>query len=186
MSCDTHQTALESRPAALPLPTVLRIADRGPPRAIVATITLFHVRNPVHQIPSTFYYLADKQMELSKTLYNRRAKIKESEEIRMETRRNTRGEYLEDYLRVLYIYRIHIKTKTNDLFKKGKNKIKIQFSSERDTRTFHSKCLQRYNKQSNFPSTGHPIRRSINTFSFNRENNYSSRDKRSRQSHERY
>lgn len=125
-------------------------------------------------------------MELSKTLYNRRAKIKESEEIRMETRRNTRGEYLEDYLRVLYIYRIHIKTKTNDLFKKGKNKIKIQFSFERDTRTFHSKCLQRYNKQSNFPSTGHPIRRSINTFSFNRENNYSSRDKRSRQSHERY
>lgn len=98
----------------------------------------------------------------------------------METRRNTRGEYLEDYLRVLYIYRIHIKTKMNDLFKKGKNKIKIQFSFERDTRTFHSKCLQRYNKQSNFPSTGHPIRRSINTFSFNRENNYSSRDKRSR------
>lgn len=186
MSCDTHQTALESRPAALPLPTVLRIADRGPPRAIVATITLFHVRNRAHQIPSTFYYLADKQMELSKTLYNRRAKIKESEEIRMETRRNTRGEYLEDYLRVLYIYRIHIKTKTNDLSKKGKNKIKIQFSFERDTRTFHSKCLQRYNKQSNFPSTGHPIRRSINTFSFNRENNYSSRDKRSRQSHERY
>lgn len=69
MSCDTHQTALESRPAALPLPTVLRIADRGPPRAIVATITLFHVRNRAHQIPSTFYYLADKQMELSKTLY---------------------------------------------------------------------------------------------------------------------
>lgn len=133
MSCDTHQTALESRPAALPLPTVLRIADRGPPRAIVATITLFHVRNRAHQIPSTFYYLADKQMELSKTLYNRRAKIKESEQIRMETRRNTRGEYLEDYLRVLYIYRIHIKTKTNDLFKKGKNKIKIQFSFERDT-----------------------------------------------------
>lgn len=29
MSCDTHQTALESRPAALPLPTVLRIAGRG-------------------------------------------------------------------------------------------------------------------------------------------------------------
>lgn len=72
-------------------------------------------------------------MELSKTLYNRRAKIKESEQIRMETRRNTRGEYLEDYLRVLYIYRIHIKTKMNDLFKKGKNKIKIQFSFEKDT-----------------------------------------------------
>lgn len=29
MSCDTHQTALESRPAALPLPTVLRIASRA-------------------------------------------------------------------------------------------------------------------------------------------------------------
>lgn len=54
MSCDTHQTALESRPAALPLPTVLRIADRGPPRAIVATITLFHVRNRAHQIPPPF------------------------------------------------------------------------------------------------------------------------------------
>lgn len=141
-------------------------------------------------------------MELSKTLYNRRAKIKESEETRMVTRRNTRGEYLEDYSKsVIYFskHTIHIKTKMNDihetrytdiinlhLFKKGKNKIKIQFSFERDTRTFHSKCLQRYNKQSNFPSTGHPIRRSINTFSFNRENNYSSRDKRSRQSHERY
>lgn len=40
MSCDTHQTALESRPAALPLPTVLRIAPAGG-GAIVATITLF-------------------------------------------------------------------------------------------------------------------------------------------------
>lgn len=186
MSCDTHQTALESRPAALPLPTVLRIADRGPPPSNCCHDNFIPRPQPGSPNSPTFYYLADKQMELSKTLYNRRAKIKESEEIRMETRRNTRGEYLEDYLRVLYIYRIHIKTKTNDLFKKGKNKIKIQFSFERDTRTFHSKCLQGYNKQSNFPSTGHPIRRSINTFSFNRENNYSSRDKRSRQSHERY
>lgn len=156
MSCDTHQTALESRPAALPLPTVLRIADRGPPPSNCCHDNFIPRPQPGSPNSPTFYYLADKQMELSKTLYNRRAKIKESEEIRMETRRNTRGEYLEDYLRVLYIYRIHIKTKTNDLFKKGKNKIKIQFSFERDTRTFHSKCLQRYNKQVTSPQPAIP------------------------------
>lgn len=88
MSCDTHQTALESRPAALPLPTVLRIADRGPPRAIVATITLFHVRNRAHQIPPPFIISRINRWNYRRRCtYNRRAKIKESEETKMVTRR---------------------------------------------------------------------------------------------------
>lgn len=86
MSCDTHQTALESRPAALPLPTVLRIADRGvllsplPPRAIVAAITLFHVHEPDSPNSLTFYYLTDGIIEdFTKSENERIKKWKEEE-----------------------------------------------------------------------------------------------------------